>query len=174
MEQQCAPACFSCERLHVDSYCPLNPNEPNAWYPGDLNRMFERIVTEWSSNYTIDVLSRPQYTPGDSENSTDLSYEIGPWIIAIDDFITDAEVEALIAAGQQEGYERSLAVGDEQEDGTSADLLTESRTSKNAWCNEGEACMDHPEVQKLYQRLHALTHIPVKNWEYFQLLHYEV
>lgn len=42
MRSNCAPVCKSCEDMHVETKCAIDPIAPLAWGPGDLNRMFER------------------------------------------------------------------------------------------------------------------------------------
>lgn len=42
MRSNCAPVCMSCEDMHVETKCAIDPAAPLAWGPGDLNRMFER------------------------------------------------------------------------------------------------------------------------------------
>jgi hypothetical protein len=37
---------FFRENTHMETKCPLIRNAVNAWLPGDLNRMFERITTD--------------------------------------------------------------------------------------------------------------------------------
>lgn len=159
MRQSCAPVCQTCKDLHVDTRCPLDPNGPVAWQPGDMHRMFERSVAQhfrlwinirvsvvdilrffcfwfglvwydltWlerriASNFELQhyepkVLSRPSYRKGDSEETAD--YQLGPWVVILDSFLTDDECERLIELGAIEGYKRSSDVGEKKEDGTFA------------------------------------------------------
>ncbi len=87
MRVRCAPMCQSCQDLTLESRCPLDPNEPDAWGPGDLNRLFERWISEPNlSNYSMQVLSSP---------ATD-----GPWVITLEDFVTEQEAKRLIDLGE--------------------------------------------------------------------------
>ena len=131
MHTNCAPVCQSCEMLHVDTRCPLDPDEPNALEPGDVNKMFERIATDpWFKQYQPVVLSRPDFLPGDTaENAT---YKIGLWMILFENAISDEEAERMIELGGLRGYERSKDVGDEREDGTYDSFANDGRTSTNA------------------------------------------
>jgi prolyl 4-hydroxylase len=171
MRAQCAPVCFSCEDLHVDAKCPLVPNTKNAWYPGDLNLMFERLTTDPAfQQYTPTVLSRPDYVGDDTEETAD--YQLGPWVLVLEDFVSADEAERMIEAGDEIGYARSTDVGEVYADGTFEDKVSTSRTSMNAWCNE-ESCYEDPLVKDVIHRIETLTQIPPMNSESLQLLRYE-
>ena len=115
--------------LHFDFLTTLK-----AWYKGDLNAMFESIVSNpaFHSDYDIKVLSRPDYAEGDSAETVD--YILGPWILTLDNFLSPAEAERLIELGQNMGYERSTDVGAIEPDGSVQRNLSTGRTSTNAWC----------------------------------------
>jgi hypothetical protein len=104
----------------------------NAWKrPGDLNRMFERIVTDPAYQaYQPKVLSRPSYADGDTPETAD--YKIGLWMVQFDTAVTDEEADRLVELGATEGYERSSDVGEEQPDGTFTAYVNEKRTSTNS------------------------------------------
>jgi prolyl 4-hydroxylase len=143
-----------------------------AWYPGDLNRMFEKILSDpFYEKYQVKVLSRPYYTDGDNEES-DLDYQIGPWVVLLENFTTSAEAKRLIELGQNVGYERSTDVGKIFEDGSFEKRVSKGRTSTNAWCNDDE-CLEDETANNIYERIENLTGIPMDNYEYFQLLKYE-
>lgn len=152
MSINCGPVCFSCEYLHTTALCPVDMNQRHAWYPGDLDRMFARIVEE----YPATVLSQPPS---------------GPWVVTIDDFLTAEECQALVAAGQSIGYERSTAVGDELDSGETEDYTTAARTSTQAWCHV-ENCESQPVINGVVKRLEALTGIQRSHAEWMQLLRY--
>jgi len=170
MKKSCPVVCYTCETLHVDALCPFDPNIPNAWQRGDLNRMFKRIVHDSTlAHYQTTVLSRPDYEPNDTAETA--SYQIGPWVVIIDDFLNETETSTLIALGADQGYERSTDVGEILEDGSYEDDESETRTSTNAWCyNE---CDDHEVTQIIWERMTFLTQIPPENSESLQMLRYE-
>jgi prolyl 4-hydroxylase len=127
----CAPVCESCEQLHIDARCPMDPTASNAWNPGDLNAMFERIVTDPAyAAYQPKVLSRPSYAPGDTNETAD--YTIGLWMVMFDSAVSDEEADRLRELGEIQGYERSSDVGEEQPDGTFTAYVNEKRTSTNS------------------------------------------
>lgn len=156
MITHCAPACMTCDMLTIDSRCPVDPDAKAAWEPGDLNAMFERLVSEEiTSKYNVTILSKPPE----------------PWIVIADDVVTEEECEKLIKLGDLEGYERSQDVGKKNPDGTFGSVVSTGRTSSNAWCNE--KCYEDPVATRVIQRLTDLTMINETNSEFLQLLRYE-
>jgi prolyl 4-hydroxylase len=142
-----------------------------AWYPGDLQKMFDNIVSNpyYGEKYDITVLSRPYYAKdGTAEASNS---QIGPWVMTLDNFLSEEEAERLIALGGAIGYERSTDVGEIEDDGSFERVVSQGRTSTNAWCNTDE-CNDDPVVNAVYERMSNLTQIPIVNSEPLQLLRY--
>jgi len=174
MTVECAPACFTCEQLDFSARCPFDPVEPGIWQPGDLNRMFERIVTDPEySKYNITVHSSPttyKESPGG-----------GPWLLTLEDFISPSECDQLIELGHVIGYKHS-GIGLDRSDrlveatsmtGTSPTTTSGKsvRTSSTAWCLDD--CYKSPDSKAIQERLAQLTGIPDENTEYLQLLRYE-
>lgn len=135
--------------------------------------MFERIVTDpyYSEQYNITVLSRPYYADGDSSSTA--NYQLGPWLLTIDNFVSEQEAERLIELGGDIGYEKSTDVGAiDPESGTVERKISKGRTSTNAWCNTDE-CESDPVSIAVYERMENLTQISMDNYEPFQLLRYK-
>jgi prolyl 4-hydroxylase len=147
---KCAPACQSCDQLNFETRCPFD-KEPTAWKEGDLNKMFAHILKEYPNN---EVLSKD------------------PWVVTIDDFLSDEECTRLIELGGELGYERSEDVGTANFDGTISSVESKDRTSTNAWCTG--ACFEDPLSEQVHQKIDDLTLLPGENGEYLQLLQYEV
>ena len=121
--------------------------------------MFQRLTSEpFLSDYSVEVLSSPEKSGG-------------PWVITMDNVITDQETERLIQLGAEEGYRRSTDVGQEQPDGSYNMNINEGRTSENAWCIG--TCLADSTGQNVTQRLSTLTGIPGEHSEYLQLLRYQ-
>ena len=79
MKKKCAPACLSCEYLTVEGRCPIDPDAPNAWGPGDLDEMFQKLTQEpYLSKYEVEILSSP------AKNG-------GPWVITMENVVTQEE-----------------------------------------------------------------------------------
>jgi prolyl 4-hydroxylase len=95
MKLSCAPICQTCDLLDLEVRCPLDPNAPNAWGPGDVNNFFVNITTlPKFHRYDPKVISRPALADGDDAEKAD--YKIGPWVVTLDGFITDEEADRLI------------------------------------------------------------------------------
>ena len=117
----CAPACQTCEHLSFEYRCPFDKNAPKAWGPGDLNKMFERLTTEpyYVDKYEPTILSQPPS---------------GPWVITLENVLSEEEAQRMIKLGADRGYVRSTDVGVKRFDGTFDSQQKKSRTSHNTWC----------------------------------------
>jgi len=161
----CAPACLACEEYEIVQPCEANPAF-NYYNDGDLSKMFERMIGERKSetplpDYKPVIHSRPGGSSGD-DNSGDLVD--GPWVITLENFLTDEECDRLKDLGKLEGYARSeLQNGEDDED-------EEWRTSSNAWCEE--ECQSDPIAQRVIRRIGQRTGIPHQYSESLQLLRY--
>ncbi len=158
MKIQCAPACRTCEYLSFEHRCPFDRTAPNAWGPGDVNKMFERLTTEpyYVEKYEPAILSQPPE---------------GPWVITLENVMTKQQCQRLIRLGADRGYTRSKTRGREQFDGKFASKVSELRSSHNAWCQE--ECFRDETTQTVLENLENITGIPDANSEYLQLLRYE-
>jgi prolyl 4-hydroxylase len=172
MKTKCAPVCFSCEATHIETRCPLDPNAKNAWSPGDLNLMFERLTTDPSfEQYTPKVLSRPTFVGQDTNETAD--YQLGPWVLLFEDLLSAEETEHIIQVGSEIGYARSYTdSGKLDRAGKNSAIASKRRTSTNAWCN-AKMCDTDPLIMRAHNRIEGLTRIPHNNSEDLQLLRYE-
>merc|ERR1719491_2674454 len=203
MATNCGPACQSCEKIDMKTRCGTrDPNMRPALDHGGLNLMFERIVQmapgnqteasriaaregklqdDGSPYYTVNVHSRPaSNSPPPDENTGIIPVDRGqdlkedPWVITMDNFLTEEECDYLIDFGHKNGYERSRDVGGVKFDGSFDSTESKTRTSANAWCDEKSGCRTNPAVQRIMQRLEKATQIPTDSFEDFQMLKYEV
>mmetsp|Transcript_20650 Transcript_20650/g.29573 ORF Transcript_20650/g.29573 Transcript_20650/m.29573 type:complete len:507 (-) Transcript_20650:1616-3136(-) len=175
MKTNCGPACFSCDLLDIRHRCPVEPDNVCIWEPGDLNTLFENIVDNADGKgeyekYNPKALSRPKM----SKNGTQVEgvESDGPWIVLLENFVTEEEADRLVEIGMQQGYERSADVGKEKPDGTHDSMVSESRTSHNTWCQE-PSCYKDPLVVPVIERIAEVSKTGVQNSEYLQLLQYE-
>jgi hypothetical protein len=143
----------------------LNITEP-AWHPGDLDKLFVSWVTDPKfAKFQPQVWSSPE----PSQHGDGAGIE-GPWVITFDNFLTDAEADALINGGRMMGFERSTDQGAMNALGEREKIVSRSRTSSNAWCT-GQ-CESLPEVRSATKRIEEVTGIPQTNYESFQILEY--
>eukprot|EP00562_Extubocellulus_spinifer_P022512 CAMPEP_0178629214 /NCGR_PEP_ID=MMETSP0698-20121128/9831_1 /TAXON_ID=265572 /ORGANISM="Extubocellulus spinifer, Strain CCMP396" /LENGTH=480 /DNA_ID=CAMNT_0020268507 /DNA_START=52 /DNA_END=1494 /DNA_ORIENTATION=+ len=174
MATTCAPSCKSCHLIDSATRCPIDPNAEPALAPGDLNKMFDRIVKEaedGSKGYTVTVHSRPS-AESMAGRVTDEENDFGqpPWIITFENFLSDEECDYLIQLGYHAEYRRSVEVFNGSLDGT----VTQDRTSENAWCNASSGCRDDPIATSIYEKISEVVGIPPDNFEDLQILKYEI
>ena len=175
MKTDCAPACYTCDLLEISNRCPVLPDNPSIWKPGDLNSLMEAIVDNADGSgdyqkYNPTALSRPQLkrdgTPADGVTKD------GPWVVLLENFVEEAEADRLVELGKQQGYERSSDVGKEKPDGSHDATVSDSRTSHNTWCQK-TSCTEDPLVAPVIERVARVSKTNVTNSEYLQLLQYE-
>lgn len=189
MQTNCAPSCRSCHMIDMDERCPKLKDPEPALHPGDLNKMFERILRQAPGNrtlpesekeelaaqnmplYTVHVHSRPEPA---TEISAALDKSMPPWVITFENFVTDEECDAMIQLGHENEYKRSEDVGAPKFDGTHDSVKSERRTSENAWCSDFAGCRPQEIPQRLHDRMSKVMGIPANNSEDFQILKYEV
>ncbi|KAL3784812.1 hypothetical protein HJC23_013852 [Cyclotella cryptica] len=171
MKQNCAPACKSCDYvLEMHEKCKLVPDSSlDAIQPGGMNQLFERMVRASAQmGFDPKVWSRPlkRYDGDVSSCETDITNPCntfdGPWVITMENFVSDDEIRILLDWGSRMTYERSQA----------GDMVTDTRTSSHSWCTD--ECYHDPNVAIIRQRIADVTGIPYANYECLQLLKYEV
>jgi hypothetical protein len=133
--KSCDPYLNSRELIDPAKRCSVDhlKTPPPVWKAGDLNAMFEG----WVNNSTLDqygfeVLSAPDCK---LYNATwDKCADGGPWVVLFNNFLDDREVADLIRGGEIEGYERSTDQGAANALGEQEKIVSQTRTSSNAWC----------------------------------------
>eukprot|EP00536_Pseudo-nitzschia_multiseries_P018229 jgi/Psemu1/228196/e_gw1.2278.9.1 len=191
MKVQCAPACQTCHLIDMATRCPPLPDAVPALKNGDLNKMFERIVDTAPGNrtlteedrkelanleipeYSVTVHSRPSNEPA-TEVNIKSDKKLPPWVITLDNFLTDEECDALIQHGYDTGYKRSEDVGKKKFDGSFDSKISKGRTSENAWCSTKNGCREKEVPKRVLDRLSHVMRIEAGNSEDFQILKYEV
>lgn len=180
VRSNCAPACRTCHLLDSRLRCPIEEGNELVLGPGGLNALFERIADNADGKgeylkYNPRVLSRPE-TKADGTPAPGVGnlYDVkdGPWVVVLENFVSDTEADALIAAGHKTGYTRSADVGVENPDGTHEDDVSDGRTSHNSWCDE-ELCDNDPVIGPVVKRIATVTGTTVGHSEALQLLRYE-
>mmetsp|Transcript_4933 Transcript_4933/g.7482 ORF Transcript_4933/g.7482 Transcript_4933/m.7482 type:complete len:405 (+) Transcript_4933:61-1275(+) len=171
MTLQCAPSCQTCDQISFEARCPYDKNEPTFLQnPGDLNSLFERLIT--FEDYQPKIFSMPN--PPSKEEGEDDNIMVGPWVVTLENFLTSEECDTLIELGATEGYARSKDVGKQKFDGTFDSFENQGRTSENAWCHPGPGkCAEDPAVVTITEKMVNITGVPFANYEYFQMLRYE-
>jgi len=131
----------------------LHPNATqtmeDVWKPGDADKMYERILSEFASEYQPKVLSRD------------------PWIVQLENIATLGEATELIRQTRMQVAEGdALAIPEEaNEEGGLCH-------STQAWCEE-EECLGQSEVQSFIQKVEQLVDMPFRYAEPIHLIQYE-
>jgi hypothetical protein len=146
------------------------------------------------TNYTVRIYSSPGGGNNNDKNGhpLDVQDQPAPWVITLDNFLTEDECDGLIRHGhggsgrQQQhnegqgegsgaGFERSVDVGGHNAvDGTVYGRQSGVRTSETSWCTAGSGCRTAEIPHRIHQRISALLTIPPQHSEDFQILKYEV
>lgn len=150
MLYKCAPSCQSCDLLDWNLRCSFNESHVLWNGTGQVQALKERLVRDYNA----------------------VVQSVDPWVLTVDDFLSEEDCQVLIQWGHKLGFERSVDAGKILQDGSMESIVSRDRTSTNAWCLAG--CYDDPVTQAVLQRLETMLDIPRGHYEYFQLLKYEV
>eukprot|EP01041_Mallomonas_annulata_P013429 gene13429-28478_t len=153
MIMNCAKSCDACHLRDPKIRCThafLNVSHEPVFRAGDMDAMFRRIVSDFSEKYEVNVLSK------------------SPWVVTFEDFLNDDEITALLET--VDGWERSTDTGASNDFGETGRILSQGRTSSNAWCRT--ECENHPDVKNVMSRIEDITTIPRNHYESFQILRY--
>ena len=164
MKQQCAPACQSCDFvLHMHERCKPDPNAKKAIENGGMDLLFERIIDgARDSGYEPTIWSRPKKMPNEHGYLMPCEEDVtnpcgvydGPWVVTLENFVTQKEVDKLKEWGSELGYDRSKA----------ADQILDVRTSSHAVRKKkkllsARAVVDSPLSITLVSNAHCLYDI---------------
>ena len=187
-------ACQTCKLVDMETRCPKLSDAIPALKPGDLNSMFQNIVETAPGNktltdedrrqlamsempeYSVTVHSRPSDHPL-TEIDINQDRELPPWIITLDNFLTEEECDSIIRHGYESGYKRSVTdAGDAslKFDGTREGKKNRARTSENAWCASKNGCREKTVPKRILDRISTVLGISAENSEDLQILKYEV
>lgn len=157
MTTNCAPVCHTCDQLDMSARCPINDTllETNAWKPGDVNAFFTNLTT------------LPEYKQYDPQILSSPEMSNGPWVVTLDNVLTEEEAQRIIALGTHRGFEQSYAGGQVQPDGSYKRGYSEVRTSSNTWCEK--ECFHDPTVKQVISRITNITQVPEQNSEFLQV-----
>lgn len=150
----CPKSCNACHLLDPKVRCQrarLNISDP-GYAPGEMNGVFEKLERKFGDRYGVTVLS------------TD------PWIVTFDNFLSKQETDALISTVDG-NWERSTDTGSVNAFGETGRVLSQGRTSSNAWCRD--KCERHPDVKSITKKIEEVIEIDRSNFESFQVLRYE-
>lgn len=141
--RECPFSCRACS-AKSDAKCARDPSaKPVTPKPGDIGKLFGRAL-------------RARGFRGRALSSD-------PFVLAFDDFVSDAEAEALLAAAWKANPEWERSKAGEGE--------LPVRTSSSIWCRK--ECRRDKTVLAVQERLASLTGVPASHGEPMQILRYE-
>lgn len=131
----------------------------NIWKTGDSDKMYETIIREFPM-YSPTVLSRPKDSAYAREaNDHDTNVGVGPWVVQLEDLLTDEECDVMIAQTKMaiegtvaEGF--SLVANDKEIDDENT-----ACQSTQAWCDP-DHCMQDPILKKTWKKIEELVGLP--------------
>lgn len=158
MTKSCAPACQSCHLLIWENRCPAKEDleETAAYGPGDLGSLFKKIREGVFDEYgPVEILSDD------------------PFVVTFENFLSDEECDALVELGYKIGYDRSTNTGPFDSFGNAERVVSNTRTSHNAWCKK-EPCTSDPTALAIMERISNVSGTPDHSYhEHLQMLKYE-
>lgn len=152
MKTSCAESCATHDRARqrYEQRCPKPAVHRPALPAGMMSTTVARIMSDFAH-------LQPEQ----------ISFD--PPVVLFHRFLSDKEADAFIKHGTGR-YQRSLGVG-VKADGTMGNILTDIRTSSQAWCQHAE-CLKDPHVENVARRVSDITQTPSTNAEYAQLVYY--
>ena len=154
MVVNCPASCNACDLRDPEVRCDrkrLNVSDEPTYAPGDMSAMF-RGLAETHPELGVNVLSTE------------------PWVVTFDTFMNASEADAIYEAVGKD-FVRSTDTGAYNKFGEAEKVVSQGRTSQNAWCREG--CDSNPLVRGVIARIEKVLSIPYGNFEQFQVLRYE-
>ena len=139
MTMNCAKSCGFCHLRNPKVRCQRHPNAIAAVKPGDIDKMFERLLSDFP-NYSPQVLSKPPS---------------GPWLVVLNNVFNDEECDALIEFGGA-NFHRSKDAGAMSDDPEAQfeSIVSDVRTSYTDWCVDN--CWNIPIINGMAQKLKIL------------------
>jgi len=117
-----------------------------------MAKMFGNIEAEYGERYGVTI------------------HSTSPWVVTFENFMTEEETDAIINVVTK--WERSTDTGQTNKYGETGRVLSQGRTSSNAWCRAD--CEANPHVRNVMDKIAEVTRIPIENFESFQILRYEI
>lgn len=92
-------------------------------------------------------------------------------VVTFENFLNSSEADAIYGAVQNQ-FVRSTDTGAYNKYGEAERVVSQGRTSMNAWCRG--SCDKKPLVRSVIDRIEDVLGVPYENYEQFQVLDYDV
>lgn len=122
---------------------------------GSLDEWFERLVARSAKFAPLVHCQPPQ----------------GPWIVSLDGFMTNEEMEVVIAKTSAKLGRSTDQGATDMTTGVTEQVVSQRRTSSTAWCLAD--CEEEPRVRSLLARIEETTRISYQHFEQLQVLRCE-
>jgi len=139
MTENCPLACRTCLRLDYKVKCPVDMNTNALKEKGDLSRLFQSVIMESGDDVQPIIIHSK---PTKDDNTI-------PWIVELNNFVSQNEANELINVGKGMGYD----------------------SSSGSWCTD--QCSSNATIQSLLTKLSTMLNIPEKYFELFHLVKYD-
>jgi len=153
MREKCAKACRYCDyesRCQPYKYYQPALNLSNLPQPAMFDKVFDRILSNdfLCKKYNISMIS------------------FDPPILSFNNFVPDMTIADLLKNGSFR-FERSADAGDLDENFVYEEIISESRTSSNAWCDT--ECQTKDAAQTILSSMEEVTGIDRLHYEQLQV-----
>jgi hypothetical protein len=146
MSFNCPVTCNFCHLMDPKVRCDkarMNVSTTPSVPTGGLNKLFNKIVDNFSNTYDITVLSKD------------------PWVITFDNFLTDEEVAGFLVATNNsiDTWSKSVEFTGSDSFGNAHRTETQARTSTSLWC-DSDTCTNHPSTRSISRKISELLGMP--------------
>ena len=146
MSFNCPVTCNMCQLMDPRIRCDkarMNVSTTPSVPIGGLDKLFNKIVDNFSNTYDITVLSSD------------------PWVITFDNFLTREEVDGFMQATDNsvDTWSKSVEFTGSDSFGNAHRTETQSRTSTSLWC-DSDVCKDHPATRSISRKISELLGMP--------------
>ncbi len=186
MVTYCSASCGWCHLRDPKVRCSLEvlnmSSDDGAWGggpPGALDEMFATMNQRVAARYPhvrVTTVRAPashrEACAANGDAAVGGNGDDAPWILTFDNFLSDEEIETLIASVSD--WQRSTDTGAyNATTGETSKVVSDGRTSSSAWCRDA-TCEAQPAVGRVLARIEEFVRIPRSNFENFQVLKYGV
>lgn len=146
MSFQCPVTCNFCHLMDPKVRCDkarMNVSTTPSVPAGGLKTLFTNIVNKFSDTYEIKVLSSD------------------PWVIVIDDFLSNEEIDGFMKAtdNSMDTWSKSVEFTGSDSFGNAHRTETHARTSTSLWC-DSKYCQNHRSTRSISKKISELLGMP--------------
>lgn len=176
MALNCPRTCKMCHLRSASARCGPLQNDNVAMRQGDMSRLFFNLTATprleiAQDGSSIEVPGEFIWTGRNERPYVVHLLSSNPWIVQIDNVLSDYEADEIIGIAHNTGFTGSTTTGEVDDTGTINRKKDMDRTSQQAWCQG--SCDDEELINTLYDRIHEITTVPPSNYEHLQMLKYE-